>query len=51
MPRQILRLTKLWLLASFTLAAALALAPGRPWTNDHPEIRGGGDWGFGGADA
>jgi hypothetical protein len=28
----------------------LCAGKGRPDTNAHPDVRGGGDWGFGGTD-
>lgn len=40
----------LWLLNTAAFAFLIAM-PGRQQANAHPDIRGGGDWGFGGTDA
>ena len=42
----------LWAQAGSTVAliAYAVFGRGRPEANGHPDIRGGGDWGFGGTD-
>ncbi len=44
------RVIKWWLGANLAGAIIMILLPGRKVANAHPEVRGGGDHGFGGLD-
>lgn len=41
------RLLIWWLAGNAVALVLLAFLPGRAVANAHPQIRGGGDWGFG----
>lgn len=41
------RVVAWWLVGNAVGLVVLAFLPGRAIANAHPEVRGGGDWGFG----
>jgi hypothetical protein len=45
-----LRVLGVMQLVGFAAFLGLCLTKGRPEANAHPDVRGGGDWGFGGTD-
>lgn len=45
-----MRFITYWLGLNALIVLAAAITPGRPQANAHPDVRGGGDWGFGGSD-